>query len=40
MLLTRLSRCVQWLAIAGALAYALALYLRNLLAWPANVSVH
>ncbi|MEB3333667.1 MAG: hypothetical protein VKP70_01635 [Cyanobacteriota bacterium] len=30
---------LQWLAIAGALAYALALYLANLLAWPTNVSV-
>lgn len=40
MLLTRLARSFQWLAIVGALAYALALYLRNLLAWPANVSVH
>lgn len=30
---------LQWLAMAGALAYALALYVANLLAWPANVSV-
>jgi hypothetical protein len=30
---------LQWLAIAGALAYAFSLYISNLLVWPSNVSV-
>jgi hypothetical protein len=29
----------QWIAIAGALAYAFSLYVANLIAWPANISV-
>ena len=29
----------QWIAIAGALAYAFSLYVANLMAWPANISV-
>ena len=37
--LFRTFRLLQSVAIAGALAYATALYLANLLAWPGNVSV-
>lgn len=35
----RLGAALQWVALAGALAFALARYTANLLAWPANVSV-
>ena len=37
--LSRSGVLVQWVALIGALAYSLALYLSNLLAWPANVTV-
>jgi len=37
--LSRSGVLLQWLALCGALAYSLALYLSNLLAWPANVTV-
>ena len=37
--LSRSGVWLQWVAPAGALAYSLALYLSNLLAWPANVTV-
>ncbi|MBD2551645.1 hypothetical protein H6G65_19155 [Microcystis elabens FACHB-917] len=30
---------LQWIAISGAISYATALYVANLLAWPANLSV-
>ena len=30
---------IQWIAITGALAYAFSLYVANLIAWPANISV-
>ena len=37
--LSRSGRLLQWLALFGALAYSLALYVANLLALPANTSV-
>jgi hypothetical protein len=36
---SRFSAALQWVALAGAMAFALARYTANLLAWPANVSV-
>jgi hypothetical protein len=37
--LFRSGAVVQWLALSGGLGHALALYVANLLAWPANVTV-
>lgn len=37
--LLRSGALVQWLALSGGLAHALALYVANLLAWPGNVTV-